>query len=32
MRRMKSKLVTLGVIYGVDALCLIVFGGILGWI
>ena len=32
MKSMKSKLVTLGVIYGVDALALIVFAGILGWI
>ena len=32
MKSMKSKLVTLGVIYGVDAFALILFAGILGWI
>jgi hypothetical protein len=32
MKTMKSKLITLGVIYGIDAVSLIVFAGILGWI
>jgi hypothetical protein len=32
MRSMKNKLRTLGVIYGFDAICLVVFAGILGWI
>jgi hypothetical protein len=32
MQSFRSKLNTLGVIYGVDAVCLIVFAGILGWI
>jgi L-lactate permease len=32
MRSMKNKLRTLGVIYGFDAICLVVFAAILGWI
>ena len=32
MRSRRRQLATLGVIYGVDALCLVVFAGILGWI
>ncbi len=32
MKDMKSKLTTLGVIYGFDSACLVIFGGMLGWI
>ena len=32
MRETRSKLTTLGVLYGFDAACLVVFAGILGWI
>jgi len=32
MRSRRHQLATLGVIYGVDALCLVVFAGMLGWI
>lgn len=32
MRSLKRKLVTVGAIYGFDIACLVVFGGILGWI
>ncbi len=32
MKTTKSKLLALDLIYGVDAIGLIVFGGILGWI
>jgi hypothetical protein len=32
MKQRRSQLATLGVIYAVDALALLVFGGVLGWI
>jgi uncharacterized membrane protein len=32
MQSIRRKLNTLGVIYGVDAVCLVVFAGVLGWI
>jgi len=32
MEKMKSKLIAVGTILGIDAACLIVFSGILGWI
>jgi len=32
MATMRQKVVTLGVIYGVVAVCLVGFGGVLGWI
>ncbi|MCT4543041.1 MAG: hypothetical protein N4A63_05835 [Vallitalea sp.] len=32
MKKLKNKLITLGIIFSVDILGLIIFGGILGWI
>jgi len=32
MRTLKAKLTTVGVIYSVDALALVVFGAVLGWL
>jgi hypothetical protein len=32
MEEVRKKVAAVGVIYAVDALCLVVFGGILGWI
>jgi len=32
MKSLRSKLITVGVILGVDILCLVVFGALLGWL
>ncbi len=32
MRTVRSKVVTIGVIYGVDVVAAVVFGGVLGWL
>lgn len=32
MKHIKSKIITVGTIFAVDIFCLVVFGGILGWI
>ncbi len=32
MVHMKNKIITVGTILGIDVICLVVFGGILGWI
>jgi hypothetical protein len=32
MKTVKAKAITVGTLLGIDALCLAIFGGVLGWI